>query len=121
MDNAIFHSFDADASTKIFTPIIMLCLFVFIFLGIGTGYFLAQTRTQQVVQSSTSVGTMYGSDDTTTFKDTAEGQLAVGGVQDEGQYHLVRSGGNSQNVYLTSSLVDLSKFTGRTVKVWGQT
>jgi hypothetical protein len=39
----------------------------------------------------------------------------------EGQFHLVRPGGDSQNVYLTSSTVDLSEFIGRKVTIWGQT
>ena len=51
----------------------------------------------------------------------AEGTLKKGGIQDEGQFHLVRPGGDSQNVYLTSSIVDLSKFVDKKIKVWGQT
>ena len=44
-----------------------------------------------------------------------------GGTEGEGQYHLVRPGGDSQNVYLTSSSVDLSQFMNQKIKVWGQT
>ena len=58
---------------------------------------------------------------TKTFKDTTTGTLKNGGINGEGQYHLVRPGGDSQNVYLTSSSVDLSKFIDRKIKVWGQT
>jgi hypothetical protein len=47
--------------------------------------------------------------------------LQEGGIDGEGQYHLVRPGGDSQNVYLTSSVVDLSLFVNKKVKVWGQT
>jgi len=127
MDNAVFNSLADDRQASLFNPLILVCLFVFVVLGIGTGYVLAHSRTTKAVQTSTvtgasvSAGIMYGSDDTTTFKDTAEGQLVAGGIRDEGQYHLVRSGGESQNVYLTSSLVDLSQFVGHKVKVWGQT
>ena len=56
-----------------------------------------------------------------TFKDIAEGILKGGGINGEGQFHLVRPGGESQNVYLTSSAVDLSKFIARKIKVWGET
>ncbi len=66
-------------------------------------------------------GTIVGSSDTTTFKDTATGVMTKGGIDGEGQYHLVRPGGDSQNVYLTSSIVDLSQFIGKKVKVNGQT
>ena len=30
-------------------------------------------------------------------------------------------GDASQNVYLTSSVIDLSKYTGKKVQVWGET
>ena len=71
--------------------------------------------------SSAPKGTIVGSNDTTTFKDTAEGTLKEGGIDGEGAFHLERPGGDSQNVYLTSSTVDLSKFVGKKIKVWGQT
>jgi hypothetical protein len=53
--------------------------------------------------------------------DTATGTLEEGGINGEGTYHLVREGGVSKNVYLTSSMVDLSKFTGKKVQIWGDT
>lgn len=59
--------------------------------------------------------------DKKTFSDSAEGKLKEGGVEGEGSFHLERPGGESQNVYLTSSTVDLSKYVGKKVKVWGQT
>lgn len=71
--------------------------------------------------STVSKGTIVGSDDTATFKDTAEGVLKQGGIDGEGVFHLVRPGGDSQNVYLTSSIVDLSSLIDRKIKVWGQT
>lgn len=55
------------------------------------------------------------------FPDKAEGKLVEGGIDGEGSFHLVRSGGESQNVYLTSSIIDLSKYIGKKVRVWGQT
>lgn len=59
--------------------------------------------------------------DKKTFKDSAEGILREGGLEDEGNFHLERPGGISQNVYLTSTTVDLSNYIGRKVKIWGQT
>ncbi len=55
------------------------------------------------------------------FKDKAEGVLKRGGVEEEGSHHLERPGGESQNVYLTSSTVDLSKFENKKVRVHGET
>jgi len=39
---------------------------------------------------------LYGSNDTKTFKDTAEGTLKEGGIDGEGAFHLERPGGDSQ-------------------------
>ena len=97
-------------------------------LGIGTGfvisYYTHQTGNALLPLSGggqTTKGQTFGSDDTRTFKDIADGTLKEGGINGEGQYHLVRSGGDSQNVYLTSSSLDLSKFVGKKIKVWGET
>lgn len=59
--------------------------------------------------------------DKKTFKDSAEGVLREGGIDGEGNFHLERPGGISQNAYITSSTVDLSGYIGKKVKVWGQT
>lgn len=66
-------------------------------------------------------GKTYGSEDTETFKDIAEGVMQKGGIDGEGSHHLVRPGGPGKNVYLTSSIIDLDLFVGHKVKVWGET
>ena len=125
---SVVHSLAQDKNISRLSIILFAVLLVFILLGIGTGYLIAQITTKQSVSpgsqtantSSVRAGTMYGSNDT-IFKDTAEGVLQAGGIKGEGQYHLVRPGGDSQNVYITSSVLDLSQFVGHTLKVWGQT
>ena len=67
--------------------------------------------------SSKSVGVV----DKKTFKDSVTGILREGGIDGEGNFHIERPGGDSQNAYLTSSTVDLSQFIGKKVTVWGQT
>lgn len=62
-----------------------------------------------------------GSSDTKTFKDSAEGTVKAGGINEEGTHRLLRSGGESQTVALTSSVLDLIQFEGKKVKVWGET
>ena len=116
------------ASTKYLTPKIIGLFLGVIVAGIVVGYGLSRlggvpgTSTGGSAQSGqVAKGSVYGSNDTATFKDTAEGTLQSGGIDGEGQYHLVRPGGDSQNVYMTSSLVDLSQFLGKKIKVWGQT
>ena len=99
-------------------------------LGIVSGYFLSikkpsslpkENINRDIEKSEIKKGTVVGLSDNKTFKDSAEGKLEKGGIDGEGSHHLVRPGGESQNVYLTSSVVDLDKFVGRKVKVWGET
>ncbi|MEK7517157.1 MAG: hypothetical protein AAB583_01295 [Patescibacteria group bacterium] len=114
-------------NSSVFTKKLLIVLIVVIVLGVATGYTFAKRGDSnkldsgEVKSSEISKGTIVGSDDTKTFKDTAEGTLKGGGVSGEGQFHLVRPGGDSQNVYITSSNVDLSKFIAKKIKVWGQT
>lgn len=120
---------DMNSESPLFTPKVLLLLIVVIVLGGGSGYVFAQKKTANTpismneITDSSSIekGMVVGSDDTKTFKDTAEGVVRAGGIEGEGQFHLVRPGGDSQNVYMTSSLVDLSKFIGKKIKVWGET
>jgi len=76
--------------------------------------------TEDLGNEDVKVGVSYGST-TQEFKDEAEGTLEAGGLDGEGTHHLIRPGGDSQTIYLTSSVVDLSLFVGRKVKVKGET
>lgn len=115
--------------SSIFTKNLFIFLIIAVVLGGMSGYILSNKKggggnTQtfgSVNLSKISKGTVVGSNDTKTFKDTATGALKNGGINGEGQFHLVRPGGDSQNVYLTSSSVDLSAFVGKKIKVWGET
>lgn len=124
----LVHSFNnrpANLSKNLF-----LFLVGAIVVGVLTGYLLGKNggtaggSTAKITLNNAgnaARGTVIGSSDTTTFKDTVSGKLQSGGIDGEGQFHLVRPGGDSQNVYLTSSILDLSKFDGKKIKVWGQT
>lgn len=110
-------------------PIILFV--ILLVLGIGTGWLGSQafgSSTIKMIGSDGKIKTMtaqkgqvYGSKDEKTFRDSAEGVMKTGGIEGEGAYHLERPGGESQNVYLTSSVIDLSQFVGKKVKVWGET
>ncbi len=127
----LIQDFDAKESLKnVFTPKVISLLIVVIVIGIVSGYLISgkigplstgKTTGGLVTSSSIAKGTIEGSNDTKTFKDTAQGNLKTGGIDGEGAFHLVRPGGDSQNVYLTSAIVDLSKFINKNIKVWGQT
>ncbi|MDZ7587245.1 MAG: hypothetical protein U0946_05810 [Patescibacteria group bacterium] len=97
-------------------------------LGIISGYGLTLLKKTQEVQqlsrtaeSGTEKGKTFGVVDEKAFNDQAEGEIASGGIDGEGSHHLIRDGGESQFVYLTSSIVDLDQFVGKKVKIWGQT
>ena len=76
---------------------------------------------QQVATGNIKNGDVFGSPEEKDFKDSAEGYLELGGLDGEGSHRLLRDGGPSQTVYLTSSSTDLDKFQGMKVKVWGET
>ncbi len=106
----------------------VLILLVPVLLGLLSGYLLFRKNTAgtvrlagknvEVVQTPTEEGVK----DASTFRDTATGTVAEndGKITTEGTYILVR-GDASQNVYLTSSVIDLSKYAGKKVQVWGET
>ncbi len=80
-----------------------------------------QNKTAQEVENAVKVGAVFGVPDEKTFRDEVDGVLIKGGISGEGSHTLLREGGVSQNVYLTSSVVDLDQFENMKVKVWGET
>ncbi len=106
---------------------------VAILAGVATGYggYKLQAKSggqritnadiKQVAEGNIQKGDIFGVKDEGTFKDTAEGYLEAGGLDGEGSHKLIRAGGESQTVYLTSSITDLDKLVGMEVKVWGET
>jgi hypothetical protein len=128
VEDQLIHKFGT-VSTSMFTKKFIVILIAIAALGLGSGYFLSMggisntslTKDGPKDSSDIKKGMIVGSDDTEVFKDTAEGLLKAGGINGEGAFHLERPGGESQNVYLTSSIVDLSKLLDRKIKVWGET
>lgn len=106
----------------------LIILIVVIILGIGTGYGVYAAKSEgtilvagkniQMVKSDTEEGVK----DAATFRDTATGKLIKnnGKITEEGT-HILDRGDDSQNVYLISTVVDLSKYEGKKVQVWGET
>lgn len=108
------------------SPVLLVIGLVVVIAGLGTGYLFARgsgigpSRVQVAPGATVEEGGI-GLEDEKTFRDEAEGTLEKGGIDGEGSHHLVRPGGPSQNVYLTSSVIDLDDFTGKKVHVWGET
>jgi hypothetical protein len=127
---SLIRNFNSDSIKSAFTPKVIGILIGLVVVGVISGFLLSRVGTLSTASvktgtvangSSVPAGTVVGSNDTTTFKDVTQGTLKEGGIDGEGAFHLVRPGGDSQNVYLTSSSVDLSKFVGKNIKVWGAT
>ncbi len=108
---------------KISTRGFIFILLVAVAAAIVGGYFFTTSHksTSSTTKDGKSSGGNAGIMDKKKFPDHAEGILQEGGVDGEGNFHLERPGGESQNVYLTSAIVDLSSFVGKKIRVWGQT
>lgn len=123
--NPVIHGIDTNtqSQSQIKTSTFLLFIAFAVFIGVLVG-FLPSKLTKSSTSSPaalTTGGKTVGVVDKKTFKDSASGTLRAGGIDGEGNFHLERPGGDSQNVYLTSTTVDLSPFIGKKVTVWGQT
>lgn len=131
----ILKPMDGDMS-QIHTKIAPLVIILAIGLGILTGWIFGRSglalpttggenrSTSEVLQGKGSKSVqVVGSKDTKTFKDCTKGKLIRndGKITTEGSHILQRVGGESQNVYLTSSIVDLEQFLNKTIEVCGET
>lgn len=123
----LMHQFKEEETPK--SKIILKILIIALIVGLGTvtGYFLSSknngskigfTNNSQMIKTENTIG----STDTRTFRDQAEGKLEKGGIEGEGTHKLIRDTKRpDQNVYLTSSVIDLDQFIGKKIRVWGET
>lgn len=121
---------DLQVSSKKPKPLIIGFFALTLILGIFTGAMVKNLtssspgknlRGVDIDELSLQVGDTFGVDDDDLFPDTVAGYLKKGGINGEGTHSLLRSGGVSQTVYLTSSIVDLDEFVGHQVTIWGET
>lgn len=98
--------------------------------GVGTGYVLAQGGSKSSTGPSSLINigekkAATAAQDNRTFRDFAEGKITTKPAPKnnddytEGTHLLIRE--NQQPVALTSSVVDLSIYEGKNVKVFGET
>lgn len=123
--NILMHKFEE--TTQVASKNLIIFAIIIVIAGIISGYALTYITHKSfsgatgLLDKTGSKKTVVGSADTKTFRDQAEGILESGGINGEGTHKLIRSGGESQTVYLTSSVLDLSEFVGKKVRVWGET
>lgn len=135
----LVHNIDDSSQTgrgsNSFIILLVISFFV-IAAGSGTGYILAnldstaQVASDNPAQSSSPEGTTRvaktgeeGINDDELFPDEAEGELKLndGSLSKEGTHMLIREGGPDKTAFLTSSVIDLTKYEGKRVTVKGQT
>lgn len=120
----IVHSLETKTQGGFTKPKFILILIGALILGTLAGFFGANYTKSSPGKAQVVSGLgkkSAGVPDKKQFPDRTEGLLKPGGIDGEGNFHLERPGGESQNVYLTSSTVDLSQFVGKKIRVWGQT
>ncbi len=99
-----------------------------IVMGVGTGYSLATklplTKNSEGSKIQSSSGKEVGIKDEKTFRDCSQGELQANDLSDkkaEGTHKLIREGGPSQTLYMTSSVLPLDDYIGKKVEVCGET
>lgn len=118
---------DQQLSLRIASLVFLVTLVLVILVGVGTGFGISRFTTDtlgskiEVAPGGKVQDEGIGIEDEKTLRDSAEGILRKGGVEGEGTHYLERNGGPSQNVYLTSSVINLDEFAGKKIKVWGET
>lgn len=123
-EEKLVHDFEKSKVKPTKTMVVAILIIV---AAIGSGYGLTKVipgKSSSITSTLTGEvkeGVIVGSTDDKTFRDSAEGQLEEGGINGEGTHKLIRPGGESQTVYLTSSVLDLNQFVGMNVRVWGET
>ena len=97
-------------------------LLVIILAGVASGRFLSSSTSgsSTPTQNTNTEADQAGSDNE-IYNIEVEGVLEEGGIEGEGNFHLVRGSGPEQYAYLYSTAIDLSPFVGKKVKVRGET
>ncbi|KKQ09597.1 MAG: hypothetical protein US19_C0012G0031 [Candidatus Daviesbacteria bacterium GW2011_GWB1_36_5] len=115
------HQFSFDSISKVLTIVLVVSLLG----GIGTGYFLSTnsgSKTANQIPLNQKPAT--AQQDSRTFRDFAEGKIVKKPEPKQGEYtegtHLLTRDG-AMPVALTSSVVDLSLYETKKVKVFGET
>jgi len=122
------HTVKTFGSGSKLSKFLIVILLVALVGGVGTGFVLAQGGSKTPASNLINVTEKKAntaSQDNRTFRDFAEGKITAkpepkpNEDYGDGTHMLIRE--NAQPVALTSSVVDLSTFEGKNVKVFGET
>lgn len=112
------------AKTIIPAGIILLVIGLGIFTGFKAsrvkGVSSSQLPAGEIAKEDIVKGKEYGMKDPGKA-DSTIGVIEKGGIGGEGTHKLLKEGGPSQTVCMTSSVLDLDQFVGEKVQVWGET
>lgn len=111
------HKFNSKSSMKMLVAVLVISIIA----GIGTGYLMASTGAGGGFPL-VSKAPEHAAEDTRTFRDFAEGKITKKPDNDknsQGTHLLIRDGATP--VLLTSSVMDLSEYENKKVKVYGET
>ena len=127
--SSITQPLEPKKTGKLLTKIVpFLLIIVVIGAGIFTGLMLTSVNKSKASQgnvlSEENLAPEIKENFSQTFKDEAEGIVEKNDDFEkyaQGPWKLIRTGGESQTAYLTSSVMDLDEFVGKKVKVYGET
>ena len=127
--SSITQPMEPKKTAKFFAKIVpLLLIIVLIGAGIFTGLMLTSVNKSKASQgnvlSAENLAPEIKENFSQTFKDEAEGIVEKNDDFEkyaQGPWKLIRTGGESQTAYLTSSVMDLDEFIGKNVKVYGET
>ena len=88
--------------------------------GKGSAVSVSGVKTE-IPQSGVKAGDTYGSADEKIFRDKVLGVVDKSGINGEGTHKLVRPGGSTQTVCISSTTIDLDQLVGHQVTLWGET
>lgn len=113
------HRFKTGLNFKLLVAVLV----VSVIAGVGTGYLMASSGMGQNIPLVTKTPE-HAVEDTRTFRDFAEGKISKKpedkkGTLSQGTHLLIRDGATP--VLLTSSVLDLSEYENKKVKLFGET
>ena len=129
LDSVVSELSAVPKNSKISKFVPMIILLILISAGVFSGLILSSRSKNLAIQQSSIVDDANLNPEQkqaaqVVTRDSAEGTIEKNDDYEEtaqGQWKLIRAGGESQTAYLTSSYIDLDQFVGKKVKVFGET